>query len=275
MKLPFAKMHGLGNDFVLIDERAHAYGLDHEQMRLIADRRLGVGCDQLLFLDPPRRPGAAARYRIHNADGSAAEHCGNGIRCVAHYLARRREARDSVMIEVGEDVFEMTLLGEGRVRADMGTPAFEPAAIPLAAAVLAPSYELVADGTPLRFGAVSIGNPHAVIEVPAVAAAEVGRLGPAVQANAMFPAGVNVGFMQIVSPDEIGLRVYERGAGETRACGTGACAAVAIGRIWDRLGERVTVHLAGGDLEIAWPGGAAPLTMTGPATFVFEGQLEL
>ncbi len=276
MNLPFVKMHGLGNDFVIIDERRASYGLQPAQLAYIADRREGVGCDQVLFLEPAADPRAHARYRVANADGSPAEHCGNGIRCIARLLQRLGEIERQVRIEIGDAVFELAIESDGRVRVDMGVPRFAPAVLPLRADREQDTYRTRVGTEAIEFGAVSMGNPHAVIEVAATAHAEVGRIGPAVQASDLFPAGVNVGFMQIRDPQAISLRVYERGAGETRACGTGACAAVAIGRRWGRLGPRVEVDLPGGALSIEWQGGANdPVWMTGPATYVFEGTITL
>ncbi len=276
MNLAFAKMHGLGNDFVVIDEREHAYELSPQTLAAIADRRTGIGCDQILFLLPADDASAAARYRVANADGSEAEHCGNGIRCIAVYLRRAGEITDSVSIEIGDETYELTIDSDGAVSVDMGMPRFEPKQIPLSRSAYAERYEAEFACGPLSFGAVSMGNPHAVIQVDDVETAAVAPIGTAVQASELFPQGVNVGFMQIVSPDHIRLRVCERGVGETRACGTGACAAMAIGRRWGVLGDRATVELTGGELAIAWPDNQTKrMTMTGPATFVFEGSIEL
>lgn len=275
MNLPFAKMHGLGNDFVLIDERRTRYNLAPAQLRSLADRREGIGCDQILFLEQPASAAAAARYRVANADGSPAEHCGNGIRCVARYLQRCGEITDTVQIEVGEHTYQLAISKNNDVVVEMGSPQFEPEAIPLAAP-LESLYSAELGDVELAFGAVSVGNPHATIEVDDVAAAAVATLGPALQASAWFPSGVNVGFMEIVSPKRIRLRVYERGSGETRACGTGACAAVAIGRRWGKLESAVNVELSGGELVIEWAGGDNDtLWMTGPATHVYQGNTEL
>ena len=277
MKLPFVKMHGLGNDFVLLDQRERDYALTPTQIAHLADRRLGVGCDQLLFLENPGAAGAAARYRVFNADGSSAEHCGNGIRCVARYLQLRGEAPvGTVRVEIGNEVFELTLLADGQVRVDMGRPRFAPADIPLAVAAEAERYALSFEGQAHHFGAVSMGNPHAVFAVDATATAPVASLGAALQDHALFPRRVNVGFMQVLDPARIRLRVFERGVGETQACGTGACAAVAVGRRWRRLAAQVLVELRGGELIIAWDGDPHhSLWMTGPAAFVFEGSIEL
>ncbi len=277
MKIPFVKMHGLGNDFVVLDQRARHFDLSPAQIVLLADRRFGIGCDQLLSLETPNAQQAAVRYRVYNADGSSAEHCGNGVRCVARYLERRGEAQaGTVLVEIGEQVFELALLGDGQVRVDMGAPRFAPADIPLSVAAEADRYALSFEGEALPFGAVSMGNPHAVFEVESTETAPVERLGATLQDHALFPRRVNVGFMQVLNPAHIRLRVFERGVGETQACGTGACAAVAVGRRWRRLGDEVRVQLRGGELTIAWDGEPGhALWMTGPATFVFEGSMEI
>jgi diaminopimelate epimerase len=276
MKLPFAKMHGLGNDFVVIDERHQRYSLSREQLVHIADRRFGVGCDQILFLEAAQHARADARYRVVNADGSPAEHCGNGIRCVARFIERGGEATDKVLIEIDEALFELTFVADTRVRVDMGAPSFEPGALPLLASHTDYRYTTTIGQHELEFGAVSFGNPHAVIEVAAVDAVDVAGIGAALQASPLFPASVNVGFMQIGDSGSLKLRVFERGAGETLACGTGACAAVAIGRRWGRLADEVSVQLRGGELMLHWDGNPRhSMWMTGPATFVFDGSLEL
>lgn len=276
MRIPFVKMHGLGNDFVLLDERERVFDLTPETLAALADRRLGIGCDQVLSLRPGRADAAAA-YRVYNADGSAAEHCGNGIRCVALYLARRGEiSGDRVNIEIGDELFELRLDPDGRITVDMGRPRFAPSQVPLEEAHEQDRYRLELGETSVEFGAVSMGNPHAVIAVDDAASARVGELGPAVQASGRFPEGVNVGFAEFVDRTHVRLRVYERGAGETRACGTGACAAVAIGRRWGLLDQDVIVGLRGGELGVSWSGDATGrVRMTGPAKFVFEGTIDL
>lgn len=276
MRIPFVKMHGLGNDFVVLDERRAEYGLSAPQLAALADRRLGIGCDQVLSLRATTAQ-AAAGYRVFNADGSSAEHCGNGVRCIARYLEQRGEVEGgSVAVEIDGEVFELALRDDGLVEVDMGCPRFEPADIPLAVAERADRYRAVIDDTSVEFGAVSVGNPHATVPVADVYAAPVEAVGAALQADALFPQSVNVGFMQTLDRGRIRLRVYERGAGETRACGTGACAAVAIGRRWNALDEHVVVSLRGGELRISWSGEAgARIRMTGPAAFVFEGTIEL
>ncbi len=276
MRISFTKMQGLGNDFVLLDAREASFSLDRTQLRRLADRRYGVGCDQILVIDRAELAGAAARYRVFNADGTPAQHCGNGIRCVARYLvAPGAFAGDTLVVELAGQPYALVLHDDGSVAVDMGEPAFEPAALPLAVSARAPRYELAFDGQTLRFGAVSMGNPHAVFEVADVAAAPVAALGTFLQSHALFPERVNAGFMQVMARDHIRLRVFERGAGETPACGTGACGAVAIGRLWGLLDAKVVVELTGGALTIEWGGPGTRLWMRGPAVAVFEGSIDL
>lgn len=276
MDVPFTKMHGLGNDFVVLDEREHSYALDAAQLAAIADRRFGVGCDQILVISPSELPPAAARYGIFNADGSAAEHCGNGVRCVARYLRDEGVGDDPLLIEIAGDLYDLAIADDGKVRVNMGRPVFEPARIPLAGAALAPRYAIEVDGRSCEFGCVSMGNPHAVMLVDDVENAPVTAIGQALQRHAAFPARVNVGFLQIDAPDRFRLRVFERGVGETLACGTGACAAMAVARRWGLLGDTVQALLRGGELELEWSGrDDEALYMTGPAARVFEGILHL
>jgi len=276
MIVHFTKMQGLGNDFVLLDARAAPLDLTPAQLRVLGDRRYGVGCDQILLIDAPTLPGATVRYRVFNADGSAAQHCGNGVRCVARYLALHDGlGLGSLRVEIAGRDYELMLEPAGIVRVDMGEPNFTPAALPLVVSAPAARYPLSFKGEAYAFGAVSMGNPHAVLAVVDVDAAPVAELGAQLQADAMFPERVNVGFMQVLDASRIRLRVFERGAGETPACGTGACGAVAVGRLWGTLAEHVTVHLTGGDLRINWPGPGHSLWMSGPAVSVFEGNIEL
>jgi diaminopimelate epimerase len=276
--LRFSKMHGAGNDFVVLDLRAGAPAPTPALSRAIADRHFGVGCDQLLTIEPPRSSEAVASYRIWNADGSHARQCGNGARCVAAWLARDGVARgapldQSFHIDSPTGTHAVTRLPGERYAIAMGVPEFDPALIPLVGfAAAQDEYVLDVDGTRIRFGAVSMGNPHALIEVDAIQAAPVATLGPALQRSAAFPQSVNVGFAEVVARDRIGLRVYERGVGETLACGSGACAAAAILIRRGRVDPDVTVALPGGELVISWPDAAAPMVMAGPATFVFEGE---
>ena len=277
MNIPFVKLHGLGNDFVVLDERDESFELDRRQLAFLADRRFGIGCDQILTLGKPGSPNALARYHVFNADGSPAEHCGNGARCVARYLQQRGEANaEGVSIEIDEDVLPMSFASGDMVRVNMGRPRFLPREIPLKATDELPRYALEIDAERIEFGAVSMGNPHAVIAVADIAAAPVESVGSQLQHSDRFPQAVNVGFMQIISRNSIHLRVYERGVGETLACGTGACAAVAIGRRWGLLDSEVAVELSGGVLEIDWDGELQDsIWMTGPATYVYEGTIAL
>ena len=276
MRLTFTKMHGLGNDFVVFDATRQALALDAAQIRLIADRRFGIGCDQVLLVEAPRDPGTDFYYRIYNADGSEVEQCGNGARCFAHFV-RSHGLSDKRVIPVGtaRGPIELRVLDDGQVRVNMGQPSLDPADLPFAAAQQALTYPLQVDGQELEISAVSMGNPHAVLLVDDVQQAPVETLGPAIESHPAFPRRVNAGFMHVRSADEIDLRVYERGAGETLACGTGACAAVVAGRVRGLLHEQVLVHLRGGDLVVSWKNEGEPVWMTGPATEVFEGSIEL
>jgi diaminopimelate epimerase len=276
MHLSFVKMHGLGNDFVVIDAFSRDIRLSTEQVRFLADRRFGVGCDQLLLVEKPSQAGVDFRYRIFNADGGEVEQCGNGARCFARFV--RDEGltdKDAIVVETASGVITLYVEADGEIRVDMGAPRFDPAQIPFTAEAEADKYPLEIGREPLIIGAVSMGNPHAVLRVEDAATAEVERLGPQLESHPRFPRRVNVGFMQIVDRGHIRLRVFERGAGETLACGTGACAAVAVGRRWGELDEEVRVDLPGGSLTIRWDGGDAPLWMTGPATRVFQGEIDL
>jgi diaminopimelate epimerase len=275
MRLRFTKMHGLGNDFVVLDATRDPVHLTPTLVRDLADRRFGIGCDQLLVVEPPRDPGTDFHYRIFNADGSEVEQCGNGARCFARFV-RDQGLTDKDEIPVGTAAGPIRLYCEpdGQVRVNMGPPIREPARIPFLVPSQALEYPLMVAGEPLTIGAVSMGNPHAVLRVTDVESAPVAMLGPQIEHHPRFPARVNVGFMQVLDPSHIRLRVHERGAGETLACGTGACAAVVVGRLWEILGERVRVSLPGGDLVIQWLGGSEPVWMTGPATTVYQGEIE-
>ena len=277
MLIPFTKMHGLGNDFVLIDQRGSSFDLSSRQISAIADRRLGVGCDQVLVLAPTTMNDAIGRYQIFNADGSSAEHCGNGVRCVAKFLVDAGEVQHSVFsLEVNGSTCELEISTDGLVRVEMGAPTFDPQRIPIATQELKDRYDISVGDSLTSFGCVSMGNPHAVTVVDHVETASVDVIGKLLQDHCYFPSKVNVGFMQIVDEAHIRLRVFERGVGETRACGTGACAAVAVGRLWGELASVVEVELKGGTLEIEWSGRQADsLQMTGPACRVFDGTIEL
>jgi diaminopimelate epimerase len=276
MDIAFTKMHGLGNDFVVIDAIRQAVALTPEQIRWIAQRRFGVGCDQVLLVEPPRLPQTRFHYRIYNADGGEVEQCGNGARCFARFVREQGLAADDV-IDVGtaRGPIRLYIEPDGQVRVNMGAPILAPAQIPFVAEVQAVSYVLEIEGTTLELGAVSMGNPHAVLLVDDVRLAPIDTLGPALQAHPRFPRRVNVGFLAVRDRTQVDLRVYERGAGETLACGTGACAAVVVGRLRGLLDERVAVHLPGGVLVISWAGDDEPVWMTGPAVRVFDGTLSL
>ena len=273
--LPFSKMHGAGNDFVVLDLRGDRDAPDPGLCRAIAHRHHGVGCDQILTIEAPRTAAAIASYRIWNADGSTSQQCGNGARCVAAWLAREGSAPAAGEFQLDSPVGAHTVqrLEDGRYRVDMGVPQFEPAKIPMVG-FDAPRdhYVLPVRGSILPVGAVSMGNPHALIEVEDIDTAQLEKVGPGLQGHAAFPESVNVGFAQILGRDHIRLRVYERGVGETLACGSGACAAVAILARRGLVGRDVRVSLPGGDLQIAWPADDQPVAMTGAAAFVFEGE---
>lgn len=276
MRIEFTKMQGLGNDFVLVDARSRPVEFTSEQIRRLADRRYGVGCDQVLLLEPPGRSNAHVHYRIFNHDGREVEQCGNGARCVARYLHENGLADHAeVVVDTAAGLIKLYPESGHQVRVNMGVPEFEPARIPLKAGDRMPLYSLSLEQEPVEFRAVSMGNPHAVLEVADVDRAPVGTLGPLIQQQSVFPKGVNVGFMQIIDRGRIRLRVYERGAGETLACGTGACAAVVTGIQAGRLDIEVSVDLPGGGLQVRWSGEGEPVWMTGPAEFVYQGSIEL
>lgn len=276
MLLKFTKMHGLGNDFVVLDALARPLGLTPEQLRLIADRHFGVGCDQILQVEPPREPDTDFYYRIFNADGGEVEQCGNGARCFVRYV-RDRGLTTKTEIRVGTrgGVIAPRLEADGQVTVEMGVPEFEPARIPFEARSRALTYELDVDGKRREISALSMGNPHAIQIVSDVERAPVASEGALIERHPRFPHRVNAGYMQVISRGHVRLRVYERGAGETLSCGTGACAAVVAGIARGLLGQRVTVSARGGDLGISWAGEGQPVMMTGPAVTVFEGEIEL
>ncbi len=272
----FSKMHGLGNDFVVIDAIRQTINLSSEQIRQIADRHFGIGCDQLLLVEAPTTPQADFRYRIFNADGGEVEQCGNGARCFARFVRDQGLTdKDELTVETAMGIIYPRIEADGEVTVNMGLPRFEPAALPFQAPQQQPRYDIAVLGQTITIGAVSMGNPHAVYQVDDIESAAVATLGPAITHHADFAKGVNSGFMQIVNRGHIRLRVHERGSGETLACGTGACAAVVVGRIWGALDETVRVDLPGGQLLIRWQGEGQPVMMTGPATHVFEGTIEL
>jgi len=276
MMLKFSKMHGLGNDFVVIDAINQAVALTASQVRFLADRHFGVGCDQLLLVERATLPGADFRYRIFNADGGEVEQCGNGARCFARFVRDQGlSSLDVIRVETKAGIIVLSIDADGEVTVDMGQPRLRPQDIPFLAPGQAATYALDVGGETLQIGAVSMGNPHAVLRVDNVDTAPVERIGPIIESHERFPKRVNVGFMQVVARDRIRLRVFERGAGETLACGTGACAAVVAGRVWGVLAESVEVELPGGRLRIRWVGEGRSVMMTGPAVTVFEGVVAL
>ena len=276
MLLKFTKMHGAGNDFVVVDLISQRCRLRPRDVRKLADRRFGVGCDQVLVVEPPGSPEVDFRYRIYNADGREVEQCGNGARCFARFVREKKLTNKRVIqVETAAGVIELRIKGRSEVEVDMGVPIFEPAEIPFSAAARADQYPLPVDQEILEIGALSMGNPHAVLRVDDVNMASVETLGPLIEAHAHFPRRVNAGFMQVVSENEIKLRVFERGVGETLACGTGACAAVVYGICRGWLSNSVTVNLPGGKLSVSWQGAGNPVMMTGPTAVVFEGTIRL
>lgn len=276
MSVSFSKMHGLGNDFVVIDAIHQSINLNTEQIKFIANRRFGVGCDQLLLVEKPLSEEAEFRYRIFNADGLEVEQCGNGARCFARFVVDKGLTQNQqITVETESGIIVLELEDDNLVTVNMGVPNLEPDSLPFVAEKQAQNYALDLDGEEISIAVVSMGNPHAVLRVDDIAATDVELLGPRIENHPRFPNRVNAGFMQTVSKDAIKLRVYERGVGETLACGTGACAAVVAGQIQGWLNDKVTVSLPGGELVIRWQGGDNPLYMTGPAAHVFEGNIEL
>ncbi len=276
MRHVFTKMHGLGNDFVVFDATQDTIELDTRQLQFLADRRFGVGCDQVLLVEAPRDAHTDFYYRIFNADGSEVEQCGNGARCFARFV-RSHGLTDKKVIDVGtaRGNIQLSVLDDEQVKVNMGAPMLEPRELPFDAPERAITYPLEVAGQRLEVSAVSMGNPHVVLLVDEVDEADVETLGPQLESHAAFPARVNAGFMAVRSRERIDLRVYERGSGETLACGTGACAAVVAGRLRGLLDEQVEVRLPGGNLVISWRGEGQPVWMTGPATEVFEGSIDL
>ncbi|MGD2112366.1 MAG: diaminopimelate epimerase [Gammaproteobacteria bacterium] len=276
MILEFSKMHGLGNDFVVIDAIRQAVELTAEQVRFLAERRRGVGCDQLLLVEKATTPAADFRYRIFNADGGEVGQCGNGARCLMRFVHDEGLTdKPQICVETQSGLLQLTLETDGQVTVDMGEPRLDPADIPFDAAAPAHIHALDIGAETVEITALSMGNPHAVLQVDAIGTAPVEQLGPAIENHPRFPQRANTGFMQIIDPEHIRLRVHERGTGETRACGSGACAAVVAGRLRDQLAPRVIVSLTGGDLVVKWAGAGHPVFLTGPATQVFRGRIKL
>ena len=276
MRLDFTKMHGVGNDFVVFDAPPGQSVLTADQFRRLANRHTGIGFDQALVLEPPRRPDTAVFYRIFNSDGIEVEQCGNGARCIAALLHRRGLApTGTVTMDSPAGLIHARVLRGNVVSVDMGAPSFDPRSLPFDAPAEVDPYSLQVGDQSLSIGAVSMGNPHAVLVVESVDRAPVETLGPAIEGHGRFPRRVNAGFMEIVDAGHIRLRVYERGAGETLACGTGACAAVAVGRHRGRLGSEVSVRVRGGELRVNWGGPGEHIWLTGPAEIAFEGHVEV
>jgi diaminopimelate epimerase len=276
MKLRFTKMHGAGNDFVVIDGVTQSISLTPAQLRFLGDRHFGVGCDQILLVEPAGSPDADFRYRIFNSDGGEVEQCGNGSRCFVRFVHEKGLSdKRTIRVETAKGMLVLQMQQDGTVTVDMGAPRFAPAEIPFDAPVEAVTYPLDVAGRNVDINAISMGNPHAVQVVDDVDTAPVATEGPLIEHHPRFPQRVNAGFMQIVSRSEIRLRVYERGAGETLACGTGACAAVVAGIERGLLDHDVLVHARGGDLRISWAGRGQSVMMTGPATTVFDSEITL
>ncbi|MBD56820.1 diaminopimelate epimerase [Pseudoalteromonas sp. SSMSWG5] len=276
MLVNFSKMHGLGNDFVVIDNITQNVFLSRDQIKKLADRHFGIGFDQLLMVEAPYSPDLDFHYRIFNADGNEVEQCGNGARCFARFV-RMKGLTNKHKISVSTKSGNLTLYIEkdGQVTVNMGHPNFEPNKIPLKASKRELTYIIRTEEHTVFSGAVSMGNPHCVLEVDDIHTAEVNTLGPLLENHERFPQRANVGFMQVISQDHIKLRVWERGVSETLACGTGACAAVVIGQVQNKLANTVQVDLPGGSLQVRWQGEGHPVRMTGPAEHVFDGQVAL
>lgn len=275
MLLRFTKMHGIGNDFVVLDCISQRYSPQSKHMQVLADRHMGVGCDQILVIEAPQQPQNDFRYRIFNADGSEVEQCGNGARCFARYVHNKGlTAKNTIRVETSGGIIELHIEDEG-VRVDMGAPILLPEAIPFKAQTTAVSYNITVEGQDFSIAAISMGNPHLVYQVEDINTAPVETLGPLFERHPDFPNRCNAGFMQIVSRNAIKLRVYERGSGETLACGSGACAAVVAGIQQGLLDNNVTVELPGGQIDIQWSGGDNHVFQVGPAEFVFDGKIRL
>ena len=284
MKLQFTKMHGAGNDFVVLDATRAPIELSPDQLRRLGDRRLGVGADQILMVEAGRREGVDFHYRIFNHSGDEVEHCGNGARCLVRFVHQRGlTSKRSVRVETVNNLLELQLQDDGRVSVDMNRPIFDLARVPFDASGLQPRLEAgferwplaIGEGRTVEVGVLSMGNPHAVQRVDDVREAPVATLGPRIESHPRFARRVNAGFMQVISRHQVALRVYERGTGETLACGTGACAAVVAGIRYGWLDRRVDVQARGGLLSIEWPADNDTVRMTGPAETVYQGEIEL
>lgn len=274
MKIEFTKMHGLGNDFMVINQITQNVELTPDMIRAWADRHTGVGFDQLLLVSPPSSPDVDFNYRIFNADGSEVEQCGNGARCFARFVYDKKlTSKNLIPVETNTGRIELKLEQDGLVTVNMGLPVFEPAQIPLQADQRQSLYKFSVDDDAFELACVSMGNPHGVLQVFSVDAAPVEKLGPKLEAHPLFPNKANIGFCQVVDRDHLNLRVFERGVGETQACGTGACAAAVVNIAAGRVNNNVSVTLPGGTLQIEWQGEGHPVLMTGPAATVYEGTI--
>lgn len=274
--LKFSKMHGLGNDFVVIDAIFQHVSLTARQIRFLADRHFGIGCDQVLLVEPPRHANADFCYRIFNADGGEVAQCGNGARCIARFVRDKGLcAKDIITVDTGSGQLELHFDADGMITVNMGVPRHAPREIPLNAETESKGYTVTVNGIVLQFGAVSMGNPHAVFRVDGIEKAPVDSLGPILEQDSRFPDKANIGFMAVAGPSHIRLRVYERGAAETLACGSGACAAAVVGIDQGILKNPVQVDLPGGSLKVIWKGRGQPVYMTGPAVSVFDGTIDI
>ena len=274
--MQFSKMHGLGNDFMVVDAVTQNVYFTEETIRKLADRHRGIGFDQLLLVEPPYDPDLDFHYRIFNADGSEVAQCGNGARCFARFVTLKGLTnKKEIAVSTQKGRMLLSILADGRVRVNMGEPIWEPSKIPFNANKFEKNYILRTDIQTVLCGAVSMGNPHCVVQVDNIQTANVEQLGPLLEKHERFPERVNAGFMQIIARNHIKLRVYERGAGETQACGSGACAAAAVGMMQGLLDNSVQVALPGGDLLIEWQGEGHPLYMTGEATHIYDGIIKL
>lgn len=268
-------MHGLGNDVIVLDRRDQDVELSPEFIAHLCDRRKGVGCDQLMLIETSDDPVCHARYRIYNPDAKEVEQCGNGARCVARYLFDKDELPAEFRLQAMRSDVDAICHADGSVSVALGVPSFEPASLPLKSAQQLSEYHMQAAGRELSFGAVSIGNPHAVLSVPSVADTDVAGLGTAIQGSSMFPQSTNVEFVEFLARDHLRLRVYERGAGETLACGSGACATVAVGRHWGWLDDEVRVDMPGGQAIVNWAGDGQKIWLRGDAVRVFNGSIQV
>jgi len=274
--MKFTKMHGLGNDFVVIDALTQNVRVTASMARRLGNRTLGIGCDQILVVEPPSDPNIDFNYRIFNSDGGEVEQCGNGARCLARFVKDRRlTGKSTIRVKTMNRVMELRINADNLVSVDMGIPALVPADIPFQAAEPANLYAIDIGGNSYQIAAVSMGNPHGILQVDDIQTAPVSDLGPQLECHERFPNRVNAGFMQVVDRQQLNVRVFERGAGETQACGSGACAAAVAAIQQELVDSPVTVHLNGGDLTIDWQGEGQPLIMTGPAVTVFHGRIRI